>query len=94
VFDLSTQQITRGGNPLRMHAGCRKLLELLMRESPGVVSRERLEHVLWGDDPPDHDTLRSHIYELRKSVDGKHDAKLLQTLPKLGYCLVPAVAGK
>ena len=29
--------------------------------------------------------LRSHIYELRRSVDGPFDVKLIQTLPKTGY---------
>ena len=41
-----------------------------MRASPAVVSRERLESLLWGDDPPDADMLRSHVYELRKSSMG------------------------
>ncbi len=41
-----------------------------MQASPAAVTRERLEHALWGDDPPDGDMLRSHIYELRRSVDG------------------------
>jgi DNA-binding winged helix-turn-helix (wHTH) protein len=63
-------------------------LEVLMRESPAMVPRERLERVIWGDDPPDHDMLRSHIYELRKSVDGPFETKLIQTLPKVGYCIV------
>lgn len=92
IFDLSTRQITRAGAPLRINAACRKLLEILMRESPAVVPRERLERVLWGEDPPDHDMLRSHIYDLRKRVDSPYDAKLIQTLPKLGYCLAPAVS--
>lgn len=88
TFDLSTHEIARAGTPLRMHAACRKLLEVLMRESPAMVRRERLERVLWGDDPPDHDMLRSHIYELRKSVDAPFETKLIQTLPKVGYCIV------
>jgi DNA-binding response OmpR family regulator len=87
TFDLATQQIKRNGVSMRLHAACRKLLEILMRESPAVVTRERLERVLWGDDPPDNDMLRSHIYELRKRIDGPYAAKLIQTIPKLGYCI-------
>ncbi len=86
-FDLPTQSITRAGDVLHLHAGCRKLLEILMRESPAFVSRERLEFALWGEDPPDGDMLRSYIYELRKCIDRPYDIKLLQTLPKHGYRL-------
>jgi DNA-binding winged helix-turn-helix (wHTH) protein len=56
-----------------------------MRASPATVSRERLERGLWGDDPPDGDMLRSHIYELRRSVDGPFATKLIRTLPRVGY---------
>ncbi len=85
VFDLGTQEVRRGGVALQLYAGGRRLLEALMRASPDVVSRERLEAILWGDDPPDRDMLRSHIYELRKSVDGPFSVKLIHTVPKVGY---------
>ena len=84
-FDLATHEVTRNGARLQMYAGCKKLLAELMRASPAVVTRERLEAVLWGDDPPDGDMLRSHIYELRKTVDAPFAVKLIQTVPKVGY---------
>ena len=84
-FDLATHEVTRNGARLQMYAGCKKLLAELMRASPAVVTRERLEAVLWGDDPPDGDMLRSHIYELRKTVDAPFAMKLIQTVPKVGY---------
>jgi DNA-binding response OmpR family regulator len=90
-FDLSTQEVVRGATVLQLHAGCRKLLEALMRASPALVTREKLEAILWGDDPPDGDMLRSHIYELRRRVDGPFTAKLIHTVPKQGYRIaVPA----
>ena len=84
-FDLATHEVTRNGARLQMYAGCKKLLAELLRASPAVVTRERLESVLWGDDPPDGDMLRSHIYELRKTVDAPFAMKLIQTVPKVGY---------
>ncbi|MCA0197034.1 MAG: response regulator transcription factor [Proteobacteria bacterium] len=84
-LDLETQEATRQGQPLRLYPACRKLLEVLMQASPAVVSRGRLEYALWGDSPPDGDMLRSHVYELRRSVDGPFEEKLIQTLPKIGY---------
>ena len=65
----------------------RKLLEALMRASPAVVTREQLERTLWGDEPPDGDMLRSHVYELRREVDGPFPVKLIQTVPRTGYRL-------
>ena len=56
-----------------------------MQASPGAVNKARQEYALWGDSPPDGDMLRSHIYELRRSVDGPFDQKLIQTIPKTGY---------
>jgi DNA-binding response OmpR family regulator len=84
-FDLATQEVTRAGTALRLYAGSKKLLEVLMRASPAVVPRDRLEATLWGDDPPEKELLRSHMYELRKRVDGVFDTKLVHTVPKLGY---------
>ncbi|HEY5804172.1 MAG TPA: response regulator transcription factor [Lysobacter sp.] len=84
-LDLTTLDATRNGQTLHLYPACRKLLEVLMQASPAAVTRDRLEHALWGDDPPDGDMLRSHIYELRRSVDGPFAVKLIQTLPRVGY---------
>jgi DNA-binding response OmpR family regulator len=84
-FDLATREVTRAGKTLQIYAGGKKLLEVLMRASPAVVSRDRLEAILWGDDPPDRELLRSHMYELRRSVDGAFATKLIHTVPKVGY---------
>ena len=86
-LDLSTLEASRGGQLLHLYPACRKLLETLMQASPAAVPRERLEHALWGDDPPDGDMLRSHVYELRRSVDGPFAVKLIHTLPRVGYRL-------
>lgn len=92
-LDLATLEATRGGQSLHLYPACRKLLETLMQASPAAVTRERLEYALWGDDPPDGDMLRSHIYELRRSVDGPFPVKLIHTLPRIGYRLaVPSAA--
>ena len=86
-LDLATLEATRAGQVLHLYPACRKLLEVLMQASPAAVTRQRLEQSLWADDPPDGDMLRSHIYELRRSVDGPFAQKLIHTLPRLGYRL-------
>ena len=84
-FDLATLEVRRGGRLLHLYPAARKLLHVLMLASPAAVSRAQLEFSLWGDDPPDGDMLRSHIYELRRSVDGGQSLKLIRTLPRVGY---------
>jgi len=86
-LDLATLEARRAGQILHLYPACRKLLEVLMRASPAAVPRGQLEYALWGDDLPDGDMLRSHIYELRRSVDGPFREKLLHTLPRVGYRL-------
>jgi DNA-binding response OmpR family regulator len=86
-MDLATLEVSRGGRPLHLFPAGRKLLEALMRASPAVVGREQLERELWGDEPPEGDMLRSHIYELRREVDGPFPSKLIQTVPRVGYRL-------
>ena len=94
--DLRTLEVTRQGVVLHLFPACRKLLEVLMQASPAAVTRERLEHALWGDDPPDGDALRSHIYDLRRAVDGPFSEKLIQTLPRVGYriCVTKETDGR
>lgn len=86
-YDLATQQVQRAGQPVRLYRACRKLLEVLMRASPGMVPRKDLEYALWGDELPESDMLRSHMYELRRAVDNPHEQKLIHTMAREGYRL-------
>ncbi|MGE0207539.1 MAG: response regulator transcription factor [Lysobacteraceae bacterium] len=92
TLDLSTLEARRGDRTLHLYPASRRLLQELMEASPAAVSRQQLEYALWGDEPPDGDALRSHIYELRRSVDAGQTVKLIHTLPRVGYRLaVPDV---
>jgi len=93
VLDLGTLEVQRAGQVLHLYPACRKLLEVLMRASPAAVTRQQLEFALWGDEPPDGDLLRSHVYELRRCMDAPFTTKLLHTLPRVGYRLVDAGTG-
>lgn len=87
VLDLDTWRVTRAGQTLRLNPACLKLLEVLMRKSPGIVRREALETALWGDDPPASDSLRSHLHLLRQAVDRPFTRLLLHTVHGVGYRL-------
>ncbi|MEM7018460.1 MAG: response regulator transcription factor [Pseudomonadota bacterium] len=89
TLDTNTMQVQRDGQSIRLSPTCLRILRILMRESPKVVSREALEQELWGDLLPDSDTLRSHIYNLRKAVDKPFPDALIRTLPGIGFQACP-----
>ena len=87
VLDTATLRVTRGGRELQLSPIGLKLLAILMRESPRVVSRRDIEREIWGDGLPDSDTLRSHLYNLRKTIDKPFQQQLLHTIHSAGYRL-------
>jgi DNA-binding response OmpR family regulator len=87
VLDTATLRVTRAGKDLPLSPIGVKLLTILMRESPRVVSRRDIEREVWGDLLPDSDTLRSHLYNLRKVIDKPFTRQLLHTIHSAGYRL-------
>lgn len=91
-LDPATHRVSRAGHTLQLSPTATRLLSILMRESPRVVSRQDIEREIWGNDLPDSDTLRSHLYNLRKVVDKPFEQPLLHTVQSAGY-RVAALAG-
>lgn len=87
VFEPKTMRVTRSGEAIKLSPIMLQILRILMRESPNLVSREKLEAEIWGEDTPDSDTLRSHLYNLRKLIDKPYQQHLLHTIPGIGYKL-------
>ena len=89
VGDLSvnvdTLEVRRGGMALDLTPTALKLLILLMRASPRVLSRREIEMAMWGDGTPESDALRTHVHALRAVVDKPFKHKLLHTLHGIGY---------
>jgi DNA-binding response OmpR family regulator len=88
TLDPEAIRVTRDGKELRVTPTGIKILAILMRESPRVVSRRDIEREIWGDALPDSDTLRSHIYNLRQAIDRLFDRPLLHTVQSSGYRIV------
>lgn len=85
TFDTGTLEVARAGHPLALTPIGLRILELLMRESPRVVKRPQIERLVWGEALPDSDTLRSHLYLLRRMIDRGFSYPLIHTLPGFGY---------
>ena len=85
TYDTASLRVTRDGQELQLSPIGLRLLAILMRESPKVISRRDIEREIWGDGLPDSDTLRSHLYNLRKTLDRGFDQPLLHTVQSAGY---------
>lgn len=86
-FDTGTMTVTRAGKPVRLTPIGARILAILMEASPRLVSRREIERRIWGDILPDSDTLRSHVYNLRKAVDRDQEQPLIHTVQNTGYRL-------
>lgn len=88
TFDLRTLVIQRGTRTITLAPTGMRILEQLMRASPGVVTREQIERTVWGNDPPESDAaLRGHIQMIRSAVDTGEERKLVHTIHGTGYRL-------
>jgi DNA-binding response OmpR family regulator len=87
VLDTGTWKVSRAGRPVPVTPIGMKMLRVLMRAAPQVVSRAQLEREVWGESLPDSDTLRSHLYVLRKAVDRPFPHPLIETVAGAGYRL-------
>lgn len=86
-YNLETLEVSRASQPLKLNPIGLKLLAILMQRSPAVVRRETLEEALWGDNVPDSDSLRSHIHQLRQTIDKPFATHLLHTMHGVGFRL-------
>jgi DNA-binding response OmpR family regulator len=86
-FDPDSLRVERGGRRIELAPIPLRILGLLMRRSPGVVTRNDLEREIWGDNPPDSDALRAHVHALRSAIDRDSGIPLLHTLRGIGYQL-------
>ncbi|MDO6441276.1 response regulator transcription factor [Marinobacter sp. 2_MG-2023] len=93
-MNLSEKILLRNGQALKLSPTGWRLLECLMRASPSPVTREALMDAAWGDDHPDSNSLKVHMYNLRKAVDGSFSESLLHTISGVGFAIRPPGTGK
>ncbi|MFF7708533.1 response regulator [Pseudomonas sp. NPDC007930] len=87
ALNTTTLALSRAGQPLKLPPAPLRLLTALMQASPAVVLRRKLEELLWSDSPPDSDSLRTHIHQLRQVIDKPYPQALLRTVHGIGYRL-------
>lgn len=88
VLEPDAIRVQRGGRGMNLPPIPFKILTLLMRRFPRVVTRQAIEREVWGDSPPNSDALRAHMHVLRNAIDKPFDRALLHTVHGMGYRLM------
>ncbi|MDQ3618278.1 MAG: response regulator transcription factor [Pseudomonadota bacterium] len=86
-IDRRGGQARRFEQPLALHQTGYRILLALAEAWPRTLTRSDLVERLWGDDPPDSDPLRSHLYLLRQALDKPFAAPMLKTVHGVGFKL-------
>jgi DNA-binding response OmpR family regulator len=82
-----THVVSVGETPVHLMPRSMQILESLLRDPGRVVPRQELESLLWPDDVPGPDALRSQIHLLRKALSQVgYDG--LETVHGVGYRLL------
>lgn len=77
----------RQGQLLELHQTPYRILLALAEAWPRTLTRSELIQGLWGDEVPQSDPLRSHLYLLRQALDRPFPAPMLKTVHGVGYAL-------
>ncbi|GAB7220620.1 cationic peptide response regulator transcription factor CprR [Vibrio comitans] len=86
-LDVKAETATRSGMKLKLSPTGFKILTALMRNAPNVIKRDKLMQIVWGDEQPDSNSLKVHIFNLRKAVDSESTNKLIHTVAGQGFAL-------
>jgi len=86
-MNISEKTASRAGQLLKLSPTAWQLLETLLRASPNVISRQQLEEAIWGEVGTDSNSLKVHLFNLRKVVDAPFNAPLIHTVSGHGFAL-------
>lgn len=88
-LDLAKRSADVEGQTLKLSPIAFKLLETLVREAPQPVTRSAIMQAVWGEEQPDSNSLKVHIYHLRKQLEGASKQVKLETIPSVGFAIKP-----
>jgi DNA-binding response OmpR family regulator len=87
-LDPETHEVRRAGSVVSLSRTEFVILEVLMKNSGRVITRERLIEVVWGNERDvQSNTLDVFIRQLRAKIEPSGTAKLLHTIRGIGYTL-------
>ncbi|MGF1698911.1 response regulator transcription factor [Photobacterium makurazakiensis] len=87
AINQATGEVLRAGKQLKLSRIQFKILTLLVKRAPAIVTRQEVVNAIWGDETPSSDALRSHVYGLRSAIDKDFVESRLETIHGQGYRL-------
>jgi DNA-binding response OmpR family regulator len=87
IMNMKERTVMRAGHAIKLSPMGWQLLETLLRASPQIVSKQKLVASVWGDEPPDSDSLKVHLFHMRRAIDAPFAAPLLHTIPGHGFAI-------
>ncbi len=88
TIDSGQKVVFRQGQQLSLSKTDFAVLQALVSAYPNAVSKRELNQKVWGNDMPETDALRSHIYTLRNTVDKPFERDMIKTVHGIGFKLV------
>lgn len=86
-IDRKSGVVRRAGEALRLTAVTYRILTLVAEAHPRTLPRFELSRGVWGEDPPDSDSLRSHVHLLRQALDRPFPWPMFETVHGIGFRL-------
>ena len=88
ILDLNSHKVTRDGTDIKLSSKEFSLLECFLLNKDIVLSRQKLETLVWGYDYSGASNMIDvYVRYLRKKIDEPFDRKLIHTVRGTGYVL-------
>ena len=92
-LDPATRMVRRGGRVVVLTAREFTLLQVLLRRSGRVLSRDELIHEVWRGERSSSNVVEVYVRYLRQKLEAGGERRLLHTVRGLGYCLGQVLPG-
>src|SRR5690606_7334850 len=90
TFDPGTFMIrTDNGDQLELSGTGARIFEELIKAYPDFLSYTQIQNRVWGEKEVDMNTLRTHVYSLRKLLQDTFQYPMIKTMHGRGYRLLP-----
>ncbi|MGB7555382.1 MAG: tetratricopeptide repeat protein [Candidatus Korobacteraceae bacterium] len=96
-LNLATEELRKGGTPLKLSPQPFRLLALLASHAGQVVTREEIQQQIWGEETyVDFEQGMNHcVKQIRNALNDNADTPLyVETLPRRGYRFLAPVTSK
>ena len=92
-LDLATRMVRRGGRVVVLTAREFTLLQVLLRRSGRVLSRDELLQEVWQGERSSSNVVEVYVRYLRQKLEAGGERRLLHTVRGRGYCLGQVLPG-